>query len=153
MKKSLLFILILITSMFQAANAEKIPVRIAPTEIISTHNDEVEIGDWINFEIVNDVYSDDKLYLAKGTIVSGFVDFFHPNGWAGDNAEIKIKSFETVDVNCKKIIINYPLIIIGNSKKTNDFKQYISWVFTGFIRGSEIFIEPDTIIFNIFLER
>lgn len=154
MKKFLVsLILILFVSMFQSASAEKFPVRISPTQVISTHNDETQIGDWIPFEIVNDVYLNDKLYLKKGTRVLGFVDFFHPNGWAGDSAELVFKSFETTDVSNRKITINYPLILNGNSTRTNGVKQYLSWEFFCFIRGSEVYIEPDSKIFNIFLVK
>lgn len=152
-KLLLCLILILVSSMPQIVFAEKIPVKITPIEIISTNNDEIEIGDWINFAIVNDVYIDNKIYLRKGTPIIGFVDFFHPNGWAGDNAEIKFKTFKTTDKNDKTVTINYPLNISGNTMKATDIKQYISWVVTIFVRGSEIYVEPDAKIFNIFIEQ
>jgi hypothetical protein len=153
MKKLLLLAFILISSTFQSASAEKIPVKIASIEVISTHHDETEIGDWINFEIVNDVYTDDKLYLKKGTQISGFVDFYHPNGWAGDSAEVKFKKFETTDENNKKITINYPINVNGCRLKSNGMKQYLFWTIVSVIRGSEIYIEPDTKTFNIFLTQ
>lgn len=153
MKKLLVLFLLFVSSMFNAAFAEKIPVRITPLQIISTNNDEIEIGDWIKFAIVNDVFVDNKLYLKKGAPIFGFVDFFHPNGWVGDNAEIKFKTFKTIGINDKPIIINYPLNINGNTARANDIKQYISWVLTTLVRGSEIYIEPDTKTFNIFIER
>lgn len=152
MKKILLSFLVLLSSVFQTVYAEKIPVSIAPLQAISTNYDEIETGDYITFVIVNDVYTDGKLYLKKGTPVEAFVDFFHPNGWVGDSAEIKIKTFETTDSMGKKVIINYPLDLNGYTLKANDIKQYLSWVFTSLIRGSEIYIEPDTKIFNIFIE-
>lgn len=152
MKKYFLLTIFLIL-FSHAAFAEKISVRIEPAQIISTHHDETEIGDWIEFKAVNDVYISDKLYIKKGTPVWGFVEFFHPNGWAGDSAEIQFKTFKTTDVNREKITINYPLVISGNSLKANDIKQYISWELTSFLRGSEIYIEPDKKVFNLFIER
>lgn len=153
MKKILLLLLIVTLVGFQTAQAEKIPVKITPLQLISTHHDEIETGDYITFVVVNDVYANGNLYIKKGTLVDAFVDFFHPNGWAGDNAEIKINSFETTDVNGKKLTINYPIDMNGNNLKHNDIKQYLSWVFTNLIRGSEICIEPDTNIYNIFIEK
>lgn len=155
MKKLFLLLCIFMIAGIQAANAEKIPVKITPTQIISTHHDEIETGDYINFETVKDVYMNNKLYIRKNTPVIAFVDFFHPNGWVGDSAEIKINSFETLDANGKKVAINYPLDIDGNSLKANDVKQYlvrIAYVLI-FVRGAEIYIEPDTKVFNIFIER
>jgi len=162
------------------AFAEKIPVKIEPAQVISTHHDEVEVGDWINFEVVNDVYVDDNLYIKKGTKISGVVDFFHPNGWGGDSADIVFKKFYTTDVNHKKITIFYPLEIDGKTEMANSIRsvtnkgatsvaprvifrwfhflkppiinwQYLSYL--GFVvRGSEISVEPDTTIYNIFIE-
>lgn len=141
--------------------AQKTPVRITPTQIISTHNNEIETGDWLKFEIVNDVYINDKIYLKKQTPIYGFVDFIHPNGWAGDKAEIKIKTFETEDVNGKKVIINYPFNLKENKELVSDSKEWViefiseipilsNLIFV--IRGSELYIEPDTKVFNIFIE-
>lgn len=153
MKKVLLLSFILICVTIQGVFAEKIPVKITPIQVISTNHDEVEIGDWINFETVNDIYVNNELYIRKGSPILGFVEFLHPNGWGGDSAEIEFKTFETRDVNGKKNIINYPLMINGNNAKNNDMKQYIAMVFLNLIRGSEIYIEPDTRIFNLFIER
>ena len=153
MIKKFCFIIALIFSFILPCFAQKIPVRISPTQVISTHHDEVEAGDYINFIIVKDLYVQDKLYLEKNTPVIGHVGFLHNNGWAGDNAEIKINLFETVDTEGKKVIINYPLVLKGNSMKANDVKQWLADFFTYFIRGSEIYIEPDTKVFNIFIEQ
>jgi len=157
MKKSLLLILVLLCS-FQTAFAEKIPIRITPAQIISTKQDEIEMGDWVSFDVVNNVYVNDKLYISKGTPIYGFVDFFHPNGWAADSADIKFKTFKTLDTKGNKITIDYPLTINGNSKKANDIKQYLSWQYaiSGLlilVRGSEIYIEPDKELFNLFIEH
>lgn len=155
MKKLFLLFCLLMISGIQTANAEKIPVKITPAQIISTHHDEIETGDYINFETAKDVYINNKLYIRKNTPVIAFVDFFHPNGWVGDSAEIKINSFETLDVNGKNVSINYPFVIDGNSLKVNDVKQYLVRIASIliFVRGSEIYIEPDTKVFNIFIER
>lgn len=140
--------------------AEKIPVKIAPIQIISTHHDEVEVGDKIEFEVVNDVYKNEDLLLKKGTIVTGIIDFVHPNGWFGDSANVKLLNFSATDINKKKIEISYPLNINGSRFIKLDNKFYwtrfiannISWLGV-FIRGSEILVEPDTKIYNIFIER
>lgn len=152
MKKFLLLFLVLICSL-QAVHAEKIAVRITPAEIISTNQDEIEMGDWVSFRVVNNVYVADKLYIKKGTPIFGFVDFFHPNGWAGDSAEIKFKLFKTIDTNGEKVTIHYPLNINSNNKKPKDIKQYFSLKVLIILRGTEIYIEPDEQVFNLFIER
>ena len=154
MKKISFFVLILIISAgFLPAEAKKIPVRIAPTQIISTNHNEIEVGDWICFEIVNDVYDDNQLYIKKGTKVIGIVDFLHPNGWLGDAADIKFNKFMTVNSSGKKIEIYSPLNLNGNILLKNESKQLLSYFLTALIRGSEIFIEPDTKNFNIFINQ
>lgn len=170
--KKIIFILVfLLLFDMLPSYAEKIPIKITPVQIISTHHDEIEVGDWINFEIVNDVYLNDNLYIKRNTKVVGIVDFIHPNGWGGDAADINFTTFYTIDINNKKITISYPLNINGNSEMANNIRDvvtnsmnqiccYLSYLtyagrnYAGFIfRGSEIFIEPDTRTYNIFIER
>lgn len=153
MKKSFLFLTLFLVFNFLPAYAGKIPVRIAPTQIISTHHDETEVGDWINFEVVTDVYKDGNLYIKKGTRVIGVVDFVHPNGWMADSADVKIKNFSTIDINNQKVEIIYPTNINGNKLIDKDVKLYLSYVFFTLFRGSEIFLEPDSKIFNIFINQ
>lgn len=148
--------------------AEKIPVKIAPIQVISTNYDEIEVGDLINFEIVKDVCINDKLYIKKGTQLKGLVDFVHPNGWGGDSAEVVFKAFYVTDINDKKITISSPLKINGKTEMANSSRSVSSnvivnftatfihpvFVYLGFIvRGAEICVEPDTTIYNIFIEQ
>ena len=152
MKNKLLCLFLFVIIFAIPAFAEKIPVKIAPSEVISTEHDEVEVGDWIEFAIVKDIYLGNEVYLPKDTTILGLVDFVHPNGWGGDCAEIKFSTFKTIDVNNEKITINYPLKISGTGSTSNDIKQYCS-VLLKLLRGSEIFIEPDTKAFNIFITQ
>ena len=173
-----LFILYLLVFVFSLpAFAEKIPVKITPAQIISTNNDEIEVGDRINFEIVNNVYINDTLYLQKGTKLIGIVDFVHNNGWGGDSADIIFKKFYTSSFDNNKVIITCPLELNGQAEMANNIRdvtnkgitsvapriipriiqplrivryQYIPYL--GFIfRGAELSIEPDTQIYNIFI--
>lgn len=167
---SLLFTMIFIMPAF----AEKIPVRLTPSQVISTKTDLIEVGDAISFKVVNDVYVNDKIYIKKNTPVYGIVDFVHGNGWAGDSAEIKFKRFVTKSTNGEKVIIDYPIDFNGNSEGPNLTRtgisgtlvntasvltrsshylvQYASNVFCVF-RGAEIFIEPNALNLNVFIER
>lgn len=159
MKKILLLTLILI-SFTLSTQAEKIPVKISPSEIVSTHHDEFEVGDLINFHVTKDVYLDDSVYIKKGTKILGLVDYVHPNGWLNDCAEIKFSKFETKDINGKKVTIDYPMIIENVSSKNTDKKYKTTMLVLKCIRGTEIYIEPSNYymepsdyIFNIFLEK
>lgn len=169
--RKIIFISLLLFLVMLPSYAEKIAVKIAPTQIITTHHDEIEVGDWINFEIANDVYVNDDLYIKKNTRIVGIVDFVHQNGWGGDAADIKFKTFYTIDAQGKKTTISYPLEINGNSEIANSsrevpinlvsrtaehlsFLTYMGLNYAGFIfRGAEIKLEPDTKTYNIFIER
>lgn len=165
MKNIIFLSTILFLSCFTTVFAEKIPVKILPLQVVSTHHNETEIGDWINFEIVEDVYFNDNLYLKKGTKVIGIVDYVHNNGWLGDAAEITFKRFVTADVNHKRVEIDYPVLINGNIILKDQPKQYTITVLNNIaslvnfipifalVRGSEIQLEPDTKTFNILIER
>lgn len=164
MKKFVLLIVFLLLSGFMPVFAEKVPIKIAPIQVISTHNDETEIGDWIDFEVVDDVYVEEELFLKKGTKVIGIVDFVHPNGWLGDAAEINFKKFVTLDAKHKKVEIDSPVLINGNSLLKDQSKQYsinvlnnITNLILGpvfiFVRGSEIYLVPDTQTFALFMEN
>ena len=154
-----LFYIFLLFIVAMPVFAEKIPVKVAPVQIISTHHDELEVGDKLEFEVVKDVYKDEKLFIKKGTNLIGVVDFVHPNGWFGDGANIKLLNFSTTDVNNKNIEISYPLNIKGGMVRSETKQYWIRNIATTFtwlgvlIRGSEIFVEPDTKIYNIFIEQ
>lgn len=149
-----IFCMLVITVFLAAPSyAEKAPVKITPYQVISTNHDEIQIGDWVEFEAVNDVYLNDKLYVKKHTPIVGVVDFVHPNGWAKDNAEIAFKTFYTTDVNNKKVEISYPLNIRGEVLTDSYIKKITVQYLCGIIRGSEIYIEPDTMTFNIFITQ
>lgn len=173
MKKTLLSIL-LILIFSTPAFAEKIPVKLTPSQVISTKIDSIEVGDAIAFKVVNDVYVGEKIYLKSGTPAYGIVDFLHNNGWAGDQAEIKFKEFITKNVHGEKVIIDYPVTFNGNSEGPNLVRtgvsgvlvntasvltssshflvHYASNVFCVF-RGAEIHVEPNSLSFNVFMER
>lgn len=152
MKKNI-FLVFLFFLISVPAFAQKIPVKITPAQVISTNNDEVEIGDWINFETAHDTFVDGHLYIKKNTPVVGFVDFVHPNGWANDKAEICINKFKFSDVNNKQSEINSPIKIEAKLSAKPKMKDVFTYYVLGTFRGSEIYVEPDTKIYNLFIER
>src|SRR5574344_2392051 len=159
MIKKFLLILSVITLLATECFAEKIAVKISPTQILSTHRDEIETGDIIEFETANDVYFDEKIYIKASTPVYAAVDYVHENGWGGDGAEIIFKKFTTKDTLGNKISTESQVIIRGNDILMKNFisagriKQLkILPVFIGhYIRGAEVFVQPDTEVYNIFI--
>lgn len=152
--KKILSLFIFIAILYHCpAFAEKIPIRITPAQIISTHHDEVMLNDWIEFEAVSDVYKDKKIYIKEGTPVIGVVDFVHENGFENDLAEIKFQTFYVNDIDNNKIKINYPLTLNQRVVVKDNFKKLIKLNIASFFRGAEILVEPDTKTFNIFMEK
>lgn len=136
-------------------NSEDTPIRITPSQKISTCYDEIEVGDRIKFNTVKDIYKNGKLYIKKDTPIYGLVDYVSDNGWSYDNAQIDFKKFQTKTVNGKIITINSPLSINGfdilkfKSNRPAQFFNYCGIIF----RGKEIEITPEKekIEFNIWL--
>lgn len=135
--------------------AERIPVSITPTQLISTCYDEVEVGDELTFKAVKDVYLDDNLVIKQGAPALALVDYISDNGFAADSAYIQIKKFKILDTQRKWITISYPLKIIG--LKCRDPKAHI--VYKGvhslafIIRGDEVNLKPGQKKFNIFITK
>jgi len=153
MKKCFIIALFLALCATQSAFAQKIPIRITPAQIISTNHDEVEVGDWIKFSTINDVFIDDKLYVKAGSDIWGLVDFYQPNGWVQDNAEIGIKTFETRDANNNKVVIDFPISLTQNLMCKGNLKELAKYEIKTVIRGSELYIEPDETYVNLFIKR
>ena len=151
--KKLILSAIMIFISAQIAFAEKLPIKITPTQVISTHHDEIEVGDWIKFKVVNDVYYKENVYIKKDTIVTGIVDSVHENGIIADNAEITFKQFAFRDANNKLVKFNYNLILNRDNADCYGLgykiKKYIFFV----IKGNEIYIKPETTTYNLFLEK
>ena len=151
--KNLFLILICLITFAPIASAEKLPIKITPTQTISTHYDEIEVGDWLKFKTTNDVYYKNKILIKKGASITGIVDSLHENGLVADNAEMVIKTFYVRDVNNNLVKINYPLTI-GRSNSVckglgDKTVKYIGVIF----RGNEIKVEPETVTYNLFLTK
>lgn len=155
MKKLTLF-LSLIFLFSPPAFAEKIPVKIELNQFVSTEADNAfEVGDEIEFRVVNDVYSKGNLFVRKNTPVYGIIDFIHDNGWVGDCAEIRLNTFVFKDANGKKISTDFPLDIDRQYNTENKKKNFRSckMIFLSIFRGNELNILPNTLSFNIIIEE
>lgn len=140
-KKILILMLLIVGSSVLAS--EQIPVRIMPAEPISTVHDEVQLGDNIMFKVQNDVYFNDKLIFAKDALVFGTVDKIEDNGWANDNAEIRLEKFKLRNVKNEIVTIKSSVKIDGFEllkTKENRFAQFFNYIGVIF-RGKEIDIK------------
>lgn len=123
--------------------SEQIPLRIVPAEPISTVHDEVQLGDNIMFKVQNDVYLNDKLIFTKDALVFGTVDKIEDNGWANDNAEIRVEKFKLRNAKNEIVTIKSSVKIDGFEllkTKENRFAQFFNYIGVIF-RGKEIDIK------------
>ena len=156
MKKVFLILSLLILSS-NTVFAQKIPVKIAPAENISTAYDQIELGDYLKFKVLNDVYYKNQIYIKKDTPILVKVDFLCENGWVSDNAEIDSQHFITKDINGNKVSFESNLSINGFDllkTKGNRFAQFFNYI--GAIgRGKEIDIKYgiDNPIFTIWMNK
>ncbi len=140
-KKILILMLLIVGSSVFAS--EQIPVRIVPAEPISTVHDEVQLGDNIMFKVQNDVYLNDKLIFTKDALVFGTVDKIEDNGWANDNAEIRVEKFKLRNAKNEIVTIKSSVKIDGFEllkTKENRFAQFFNYIGVIF-RGKEIDIK------------
>lgn len=142
MKKKILILMLLIVGSSVLAS-EQIPLRIVPAEPISTVHDEVQLGDNIMFKVQNDVYLNDKLIFTKDALVFGTVDKIEDNGWANDNAEIRVEKFKLRNAKNEIVTIKSSVKIDGFEllkTKENRFAQFFNYIGVIF-RGKEIDIK------------
>ena len=155
--KRLFLILSLILLSSNAVFAEKLPIKIAPAENISTAYDQIELGDYLKFKVVNDVYYNNQIFIKKDTPILVKVDFLSDNGWVSDNAEIDSQHFITKDATGKKIAFESNLSINGFEllkTKGNRFAQFFNYI-GSIARGKEIDIKYgiDNPIFTIWMNH
>ncbi|MBO7672171.1 hypothetical protein J6S88_02055 [bacterium] len=151
MKKLILLFTILLFGLC-SFGAEKLPIKIAPVNDMSTIHDEAEVGDIVEFKIVRDVIKNDKVFIHEGTKIYGQIDYIKENGWCFDNAQIEFKNFEIIPENGKILKFESSLTIDGFEMlqyyypKWKRGFQYIGSAF----RGKEIDLANDKdVIFNI----
>lgn len=147
MKKIILItLLLLFNAGISFAIEEKIPIKIAPLEPISTTFDETEAGDKVPFLVKEDVYKNNKLFIKKGTTMYGTVDYVKENGWFGDNAEVVFHVFRVRNAYGKLTTFASELSLTGfntlkwYNPKWKRFFNYCSLIF----RGNEVDINPNT---------
>lgn len=104
-------------------------VTVTPVSEISTSKKTFQLGNTYKFRNV----STDEIY-------TGNVVYYRPNGMFGQEAQIEIANF--VDEN-GKYIPGKITIIPDNHKAFQEFMNYFSISVFAFVRGSEIFLQPD----------
>lgn len=152
MKNFILFVMILFFSSAMAYAAEKIPVKITPAEVYSTETDSIEIGDILDFKVVQDVYYDNKLYAKKNSMVTAYVEYVNENGWAGEHSFIRLSNLKLYGTNNKVIPLDKNIVLSGKNyykKKNTKTGKFIHNI-TFWARGDELYLEPKRDTINVF---
>lgn len=135
MKKTVLFLMLAISLLNIAPAQARELINVTPTAKITTANDQINEGDYVNFKIVNT----DK-------IISGLVVKYEPNGWLGQEAILVIDQFHPQEGNEK-----YSGTISLNGNQHNDIMDFFTW-FALWVRGGEVTILPDRDVFGLWRE-
>lgn len=137
--------------------SEQTPIRIIPAESISTVHDEIQLGDRIMFKVKEDVYNGNNLIFIKDTPVYGVVSKIEDNGWANDNAEIRLETFKLRNLKNEIVTIKSNVKINGFELlkyKNKHFVQFFNYIGVIF-RGKEIDVKyPDEMpVFTIWYDN
>ena len=151
--KKLLLIIVCMLTFTPIASAEKLPIKITPTQVISTHTDEIEVGDWVKFKTINDVFYKNKLFIKKDTPVVGVVDHVHENGLVADNAEIIFQTFYVRNIEKDLVKFNYPLYIGRRNSVCKTFGDKVEKYFLVIFKGNEVDVQPESTVYNLFLYK
>lgn len=129
--------------------AKDIPVQLEATSKISTANVNMQEGDNLNLVVVDDVYLDSKLYIAKGTAVVGVITSLVNNNFTCQEASIYAESFRVKTVDGK--IVKLKGIVHKEGRNHSLVTQYLP-IGYHLIRGGEAEILPQKDVFTLYLE-
>ena len=126
MFKKLLVLLILflgLSSNFAVAN--DITVVVYAPKKITTSNNDLKIGDYVEFKILNDVYLNSKLYISKDELVTGLITDLVGNKCAEEAAYMRIEDFKVKNVSGNAVDLRGFIYVTGNDhwmywKQTNN---------------------------------
>lgn len=123
-------------------------IVVAPKTKITTSNQNLKEGDYLDFVVNQNVFLNNKLLIKQGSIVEGMVTYLEPNTWGGDEAKLTIEQFVTRDIHNKRIKL------VGNVyKEGNRHEGYLAFFRLWLIRGGEVQIKPEKDRFNLFVKE
>ena len=136
----------------QVSIAKEIAVKISPIKEIKTSTPELQEGDTIYFEVVDDVFVNSKLYIKAGEQVTGIVTTLEENGFVCKEAVVYAEDFKTKNINHKTEHLKGLIYRHGNTHWM--FGQFFNEPDNNLIkvfRGGEVFIKPEE-TFTMYLE-
>ena len=129
-----------------------LPIKLRPTEVISTANPLLKAGDTVEFVVAEDVLHDKKIVVKKGTKVTGLILSLVENTYHGAAAEITIGQFEIKEKNNKTYNIKGVIEKKGSTheKAINNW-SYIIGPAVFWIRGGETKLTPEKDQYTLYI--
>lgn len=125
--------------------AKELIIKVTPLEKISTADENLQEGDYVNFKVVEDAGEKVK----QNDIVTGLVTYLEPNGFFGKEAMLSIESFTTKDGHK----LDGAIYAKGNAhNQVMEFNDFAG-VPTIWVRGGEVKLLPEKDIFLLYLEN
>lgn len=125
--------------------AEEIPFKVTPAQVITTSKKSaLNEGDTIKFKV-----TEPAGYLKKGDIITGVVTSIEQNGFAGAEAKVLIEDFKFENKNIGGFIS-----LLGNQHGgLKEFANLLFYMFTKYVRGGEVIVNPEECDYILYLEN
>lgn len=132
-------------------SSKEMSVKIKPISKITTSNAELQEGDNVYFELIEDVLvNNSNVCIKKGTKVTGTVTTIENNDYLYTPAKLYIENFETNSVDGNVVKLSGTVFKAGNDH--SEITQFIPLPFV-YLRGGEVQIKPKKDTFTLFLEE
>ena len=147
-----IFFLITLLLLTQQVFASEFEIKITPKKEYSTCKNYPQVGDYLDFVIVEDVAG-----IKAGTLVQGLLTEKEDNGFAGKVATLYVEQFK---VNGKDL--SGTIYQKGNTHSI--YFNYFDWIFAlpiklllldnevSYVRGGEAFLIPQKDLFTLYLK-
>lgn len=130
------------------------PVKIRPSSKISTSNPLLKEGDYVEFEVAEEVVISDDFTLNKGEKAIGLITKLEDNAFNGEPASIVVDQFVITRDTGVKFYLRGEVEKKGQSHNSAVVGyNYILGPAAFWIRGGEIHFNPDKDIYNVRLHN
>lgn len=139
MLKKIILLLFLIIFFNTPTFSKEVPVIIIPVKEISTSDSKLQEGNFIDFVVAKDIYSNSKLLLKQGSVVTGIITRLQENEFNCQEASVYIENFKVQMPDGKLIKLNG---IVYKKGRTHWMFTQVFVALYPFIRGGEAKILP-----------
>lgn len=144
MLRYILALALLITG--SCATAIEHTIKVTPVKKITTSNENLLEGDIVEFKVIDSTLPEK---IKKGDIVSGYITYYEPNGFAGKEATLHIEQFQTA----KGDKLDGMIYAKGDQhNQIMEFKETLG-IPAIWLRGGEVNLIPKNDVFLLYMEK